>query len=191
MTTHAQALAASRNFLVQDDVALLHKLAQKLARRQEPLIVDVGCGAGTTSLAILEECERAHVYAFDTSPDAAYWAWVAVENAGYAERWEVRVMASLDAARELKATGLRFDLVLLDSSHLYEDTLAELHAWVPLLVSGGWVWLHDYEGDGGLPEGENGVKRAVDEYMRNYGRLFTTHLAQGLGIAYRRKEYTP
>jgi cephalosporin hydroxylase len=48
------------------------------------------------------------------------------------------------------------DLVFIDSSHEYDDTLAEFRAWQPAVRAGGHIAFHDY----GTREG---VTTAVDE----------------------------
>jgi hypothetical protein len=67
---------------------------------------------------------------------------------------------SLDAAGAIPDETL--DWVYIDGDHLYEAVRADLAAWTPKVVSGGFVCGDDY-GKGGWWEG--GVKRAVDEVV--------------------------
>jgi len=53
-----------------------------------------------------------------------------------------------------------FDFVYIDSSHHYEETLAEINAWLPLVRKLGIIGGHDYAAT--RPE-HQGVRRAVDE----------------------------
>ena len=64
-------------------------------------------------------------------------------------------------------------MLLIDTSHEYEQTVAELEAWLPLVRLGAPVWLHDYRGP--YP----GVKRAVDEAVE--AGLLRPHSTRGLG----------
>lgn len=186
MTRHAEELAASRMFLVEDDVRLLKRIGRKLPAG-DCSVIDIGAGAGTTALAILEASKDAYVRMIDISPTELSYAREAIRNVGFAARAEAHVISSLDAARSWGGQHKGNVLVLLDASHTYEATKAELEAWVPSIKPGGWLWCHDYLGDGGLPEGENGVKRAVDEYVEEHATLFVERDQMGLGIALRVK----
>jgi predicted O-methyltransferase YrrM len=64
-------------------------------------------------------------------------------------------MLSLEAAPLYPDGSL--DLVLIDGSHVYEDVLADIHAWAPKVRPGGVLAGDDY----GWP----GVKQACDEYF--------------------------
>ena len=57
-----------------------------------------------------------------------------------------------------------FDIVLIDTSHLYENTLMEIKAWLPLVKKGGILCGDDY--GCGRRKGHR-VKEAVDEYFGN------------------------
>lgn len=67
-------------------------------------------------------------------------------------------MSSLQAAQLFPLAY--FDLVFIDTSHLYEDTKQEILAWKPLVRSGGFLSGHDYGS-----RKWNGVKKAVDELI--------------------------
>ena len=64
--------------------------------------------------------------------------------------------SSLEAVEMYDDNSL--DFVFIDSSHEYEETLAELKAWYPKVKSGGIFAGHDYPC---WP----GVKQAVDEFF--------------------------
>lgn len=64
---------------------------------------------------------------------------------------------SLDAAADWdKPIGLMF----IDAEHNYDACLADIDAWSPHIVPGGWIALHDYSGS--FP----GVIQAADERIR-------------------------
>jgi MMP 1-O-methyltransferase len=71
--------------------------------------------------------------------------------------------ASVDVAATFphqRSCGLLF----IDAEHTYEACRADFEAWVPKVVAGGVIMLHDYKG-----EGAGGVKRYVDEVLQEGG----------------------
>ncbi len=67
---------------------------------------------------------------------------------------------SLQAAQLYPDRSL--DFVFIDANHDYEPVLADIHAWLPKIRTGGHIAGHDYMSD-------KQVKRAVDE---TFGRTF-------------------
>jgi hypothetical protein len=55
--------------------------------------------------------------------------------------------------------------VYIDGDHSYKGCVADLRAYYPKIRPGGIFSGHDYL-DGSLPEGDFGVKKAVDEFVR-------------------------
>lgn len=177
----AEQLAVSRNFLTLDDVALLKRVATMLPNGAR--VADIGVGSGTTALAILEAHPDAQVWSFDISQDNLNWAEEAIRNCRFLDRWTRHCEAGAPVAGVF--TDGVFDAVLLDASHTYQDTRSELAAWGGKVKPGGWLWCHDYAGDGGVDS--NGVRQAVNEYMMEHGKAWTGGIEQGLGIAFQRK----
>ena len=56
----------------------------------------------------------------------------------------------------------------MDAQHHYEGAKTDLEAWWPKIRSGGILAGHD-DLDGIIPEGNFGVKSAVDEFARERG----------------------
>jgi cephalosporin hydroxylase len=50
------------------------------------------------------------------------------------------------------------DLLFIDTSHLYDHTMAELKRYAPRVRPGGWIVFHDYVSFAG-------VSRAVGEFL--------------------------
>ena len=77
------------------------------------------------------------------------------------------------------------ELVLIDSSHAYAHTLAELDLWTPRLPVGGLVLLHDASvfATAFDPTSEGGVRRAIEEWLPAHpamaGLTLNGHVAPG------------
>ena len=83
-------------------------------------------------------------------------------------------MTSLQAADLIDDASL--DFVYIDGRHDYESVLADLESWWPKLRPGGIFAGHDYL-NGRLPNGEFGVRRAVDEFFAD--RRLPVHSTDG------------
>jgi cephalosporin hydroxylase len=68
------------------------------------------------------------------------------------------------------------DIVFIDTSHVYEHTLDELHAYVDLVRPGGYIVCHDTElehPDEAPPEPRFPVKKAIEEFTTAMGLQWT------------------
>lgn len=153
MSCPAHQLATTRRFLDWEDVDLIRELARSLP--PDPVVADLGAGSGTTAGAVFAERPDANVVTVDHSAEAVDWAWRFLDGCGVSsDCWRGVVADSVEAAATVAAP---LDMLLIDSSHEYDHTVAELAAWLPRVRPGGVVWCHDYRGP--YP----GVARAVDE----------------------------
>lgn len=150
MTSLAHAMAASRNFLKEEEVDAIQTLVRALPTRHVN-VVDIGAGAGTTALSVLEaRHDNITVWTIDTNHENLDWARMALFNAGLLDPWVPVYCAS---ARRFLG---HVDLLLVDGDHTYEGVRADLNAWLPAVYYGDSVWLDDYTPD-------TGVARAVSE----------------------------
>lgn len=85
--------------------------------------------------------------------------------ARFGGRSEIWRTTSVEAAARVEDGSL--DFVYVDARHDRESVLEDLEAWYPKLRPGGIFAGHDYV-DGSFPNGEFGVRGAVDEF---FGRL--------------------
>lgn len=155
MSCAAHELAVSRRFLEWEDVDLIRHLVSMIP---EPAarVVDLGAGSGTTALSVFAERPTGvHVWTVDHHEEALMWSGKAVANIGRSADWTPILGKSVNIP-PLEDGG--FDLLLLDTSHEYEDTIQELEIWLPRLRGEKLVWCHDYRG---YP----GVTQAVDELV--------------------------
>lgn len=82
--------------------------------------------------------------------------------APHRDRSTIWRMTSVEAAA--KADDHSFDFVYIDARHDYASVLEDLAAWCTKVRPGGIFAGHDYV-DGDIPEGDFGVKSAVDEFF--------------------------
>lgn len=88
-------------------------------------------------------------------------------------------MSSLDAS--CKFPGNYFHFVFLDSSHLYNQTRAEIILWYDKIMDDGILAGHDYYG-------HEEVRRAVDELIPSE-HLHIEQTSNGYGIWWLKKNY--
>jgi Methyltransferase domain len=82
--------------------------------------------------------------------------------APYGSRSEIWRLMSVEAAARVPDRSL--DFVYIDARHDYESVLEDLDAWYPKVKPGGILAGHDYV-DGQIPQGDFGVRSAVDEFF--------------------------
>lgn len=68
---------------------------------------------------------------------------------------------SVEAAEQFKND--KFDFAFIDANHTYDNVMADIHAWYPLIREGGLLTGHDYNMEG--------VKKAVDLWAKTYGKI--------------------
>lgn len=151
MSCPAHSLAATRLFLLKEDVDLIRELVSGLP--EKPIIADIGAGSGTTALAVLSENKDSEIHTIDISAENVEWARLNLVNYFEINNWHGIISDSRKAAGLF--TDETFDMVMLDTSHEYEDTKEEIDIWLPKLKKNGIFWFHDYEG--------SDVDKAVDE----------------------------
>jgi hypothetical protein len=82
--------------------------------------------------------------------------------APYGDRSTIWRLTSVEAATKVEDQS--FDFVYIDARHDYASVLEDLAAWCAKVRPGGIFAGHDYV-DGDIPEGDFGVKSAVDEFF--------------------------
>jgi predicted O-methyltransferase YrrM len=145
---------------------------------------EIGVGLGEFSEHILQRSQLKRLYSIDPwteyekkdyeSVDAvseleyeARYAYTRYRLKKYKKRSEILKMDSKEASKSFRPQSL--DFVYIDANHAYENCKEDLEHWWPKLKDGGLFAGHDYL-DGRLPQGEFGVKRAVDEFTAKYGQ---------------------
>lgn len=159
---------------IWEHLPILHNLARELDAQN---IIELGTRGGVSTLAWLAAVERTggHVYSvdIDPGPQLEHRQWTFIQG----DDLSPEVIAQLpDSA----------DIVFIDTSHDYRDTLAELNVYRYRVRPGGRIVLHDTNLKHPLDVPrfpEYPVRVAVDEFCAEED-LNVTYLPNcfGLGI---------
>jgi cephalosporin hydroxylase len=144
------------------------------------LLVELGTRGGVSTCALLAAAEvaDAHPLSIDIADCSgvdlparfrARWSFVQADDVAYA----ASPFEAFCASRGLPAMA---ELILVDTSHLYDHTRAEIAAWMPRLAPGGVMLFHDTNmGRGWFRrlngraepswDNERGVIRAIEEFL--------------------------
>lgn len=119
-------------------------------------LVEVGCKEGRTTGFLLANLPDLKVIAVDPwmpmpnkSEDYKDWDFGAIErsfwqNVGQnSDRCTMHQIPSWDASRVYEDSSL--DIVFIDAGHDYDNALADIKAWWPLVRDGGYLCGHDYQ----------------------------------------------
>lgn len=166
MTT-SEELQAAFKYLWADEVAALKTLAQSLPAN--PIVVNLGAGAGTSGLAFMESRGDLELVTIDIQKDdSPLGCLVAEENAlksaglwnphrvhhihnesiTVGKQWQ-QMRKDVDAKPFLLfiANPPLVDLVWIDGDHSYEGARGDIEAWLPNIKPGGILAIHDYHKD--------------------------------------------
>lgn len=136
-------------------------------------IVQLGTHAGYSALLLgfyLRQMQAPHgLFTFEIDEPLCRFARIWLERAGLSATVHVELRSSLDPASPGLARaylGGAPELVFLDSSHEYQQTLDEINAWYPELSPGGMIVLHDtseFAASFDVTQ-QGGVRRALQEW---------------------------
>ena len=138
-------------------------------------IVQLGTCSGYSALLLGFMLRRMNVrkglFTIDIDPQMCFTSQHWIERAGLGPYVHISQLDSTDAKTAVIAKdffGGEPELIIIDSSHEYESTLAELNLWYPALAPGGLIALHDVSlfAAGFDVTKSGGVGRAFNEWRR-------------------------
>lgn len=155
-------------------MSLLHGLIMGSSIRR---IVQLGTHAGYSTLLLgffLRQMNASRgLFTFEIGEPLCLYTRGWLERTGLTAFVHVEFRSSLDPSSPNLAReylGDAPELVFIDSSHEYGDTLAELEAWYPALAPGGLIVLHDSSkfAAGFDVTQKGGVRRALREWRESH-----------------------
>jgi len=148
-------------------------------------IVQLGTCAGYSTLLLGWMLRRMNarngLFSLDYDPSMCEMSRTWIARAGLEDFVEIAMRSSLDAGSTTAARnylGGEPELIILDSSHEYQSTLAELDLWYDALAPGGLLVLHDvsrFAAEFDVTR-EGGVRRAFAEWRKMHPDVETFSL---------------
>jgi len=180
MSHTSESLQAAFKYLFPDEVPFLKELAQSLS--DNPVVVNIGAGAGTSGLALMESRPDLRLITIDIQYENSPFGCIFAEQKlmtenGHSKRYKNILGRSQQIGHEWKQGSV--DMVFVDGGHKYDECSGDILAWLPNIKSGGIIAVHDYK-KGELYASETdyqpdkphpgpyvGVDQAVDELLLN------------------------
>lgn len=167
----AEELQKAFKYLFPDEIPFLKELAQSLP--DDPVVVNIGAGAGTSGLAFVESRPDLTLFTIDIqSEESPFGCLVAEEkmikeaglwyfNFPFGNETETQHHGSINISRcyhhhgDSKEVGQvwkelfphyeKVDMVFVDGDHSYEGCKGDIEIWIPNIKSGGIIAVHDYK----------------------------------------------
>lgn len=169
MAHSAVTLQQAFHYLWPDEVPALKELACMLP--SDPVIVNIGAGAGTSGLAFAESRRDAVIYTVDIQRESSPFGCLEAQEqvlreAGFdVDGYHTRFVQFCMDSKEAGASWLRgkdavieylgryafglgmkpVDMVFIDGDHSYEGASGDIINWLPNIKPGGIIAVHDYD----------------------------------------------
>lgn len=144
MTRTAYELSDWQGYLTRVEIDLLKEVSKTL--QPNPLIVNIGAGAGTSTLAFLEARSDALVFSIDVLTNE--------REVTTNEHLRLAEIDAKDAMRVIRVWGdskkvgrawrWQCDLVFVDGDHEEAGIRGDLAVWKQHVKVDGWMCFHDY-----------------------------------------------
>jgi hypothetical protein len=131
-------IAIGQGYLTVKEVMAIKEVCHRL--RSNPIGVNIGSGAGTSVIAVLEEV--GDIILYDIDLDLSHGAAQLREH-GYHEDSRLKRIQGDSGEIGLTFRG-EIDYLFIDGDHTEEGVRADCRAWLPHMRSDGFVLFHDY-----------------------------------------------
>lgn len=167
---NSYAMADWLEYLTREEVNALKELVLLLP--DNPVVVNIGAGSGTSALAFLEARTDLSLYTIDIQEESSPLGClegernaVMASGVDYQGRWFQICGDSKEVGYEWQEGEV--DMVFIDGDHSYEGCSGDIKAWKPHIRYKGIMALHDYQKPADNKP-HPGVDQAVDELLLFY-----------------------
>lgn len=154
-------------YLTHNEVDALKKLVKLLP--QNPTVVIIGVGSGTSSVAVLEARDDLHLISVDIRTESPFGGLQnelnAIELRGL-NVWRRHEQILGDSKLVAKDFSKMVDMVFIDGDHSYEGCSGDIKGWLPFIKPTGIIALDDYGPNKNGAETWPAVRQSVDELLR-------------------------
>lgn len=157
---HGKALELCNAFgyLWPGELFFLQALARSLP--EGSVVVNIGAGAGTSSLGIVEVQPSLKVFTIDISEGGPLGGLENEVNAFRDTGLPLPTQILGDSHTCWKAWKDKIDLLLIDGDHSEDGLKADMDGWLHFIKPGGYAVFHDYNSTSW-----NGITHVIDERM--------------------------
>lgn len=174
MTHTSETLQAAFGYLFVEEVQALKEIVRMLP--SDPEVLQIGAGAGTSSLAILEARDDVHLTTIDIEAGDSPFGSLFAERKVVTEAGHInRLMQIHGDSKQIDLRPVTFDMVFIDGDHSYEGCYSDITRWATYIVPDGIMAIHDYNKTDAYnnltndkaphPKVWDGVDRAVNELL--------------------------
>ncbi len=153
----AKSVATWVGYLTEAEVDFLKTLASTLPKHS--IIINIGTGIGTSSLAFAEAREDLRIVSIDTDADAHQKERTVFKLARRKMNRVTQMVGDSKILGQNWQAGL-IGMIFVDGDHSYEGCKGDAEAWISNLWNNGIMAFHDYQS-----WAWDGVQKVVDEIM--------------------------
>lgn len=182
MPEKAEALSKAFGYMSIREVREIEKFVRSF--KNAPIVVNIGAGPGTSSLAVVETRPDSIVYTIDCSQGGPLGG---LENEIHAFK-DTGLNLPIQILGDSKTVGAVWkddiDFLIVDGDHSESGIRGDIAVWLPHLKEKGIVSFHDYN-----PKAFD-VKRVIDEIFaldHPLGKTFVKISKVDLLISFRKK----
>jgi len=166
------------------------ELYKRASEAKAKVVVELGTQIGQSTRALLKATieNGGHMHSVELNPNTLSGVGEAMKSAGVDMSFWTAVPG--DDLEIVKKWVINMDLLFIDTSHTYENTLKELDAYSGFVLPKGIIVMHDTHIDRTVSE-QYPVRRAVEDWLRNNGEwefLDITTPGDGWGLGLLRRK---
>lgn len=149
MNRTSEDIRAWFGLMLPDEVNMLKALASSLP--DNPVIVNIGAGRGTSGMAFMESRDDVRLITIDVvnemllngGLESERWEFGKTDFPLPTQEWEQIHEDSVTVGKEWDRGQV--DMVFVDGDHSYDGAYGDISSWVPHIKNGGFIAIHDYK----------------------------------------------